>query len=156
MFALRDTVAALDLETLHIGGPTRDVVVIGSGNSELDEYAREAGLSQGRVLAPDPNPEQGFYYRSDSLSFARSGVPALFARGGVDDAARGPAWGRQQFTDYLAHRYQQVGDKYSPDWDVRGALQDLRLYYEVGNRLARTRRFPRFYPESEFRQDHPP
>ncbi len=151
LFPLRQTVAALNLEQLHIGGPTRDVVVFGFGNSELDEYVRDAALLQGREIHPDPVPEQGLYYRSDQLSFAAAGVPALFAKAGLDDAARGPAWGRARLDDYLTQRYHQPGDRYSADWDVRGTLEDLRLYFAVGNRLARSRRFPRWYPNSEFR-----
>ena len=156
LFALRDTVAALNLDTLHIGGPTRDVVVFGTGNSELEEYAREAAVFQGREVRPEPDPEQGQYYRSDEFSFARGGIPALYAEAGLDDSARGPQWGRQQRDDYFAHRYLTTADKYSAEWDVRGTLEDLSLYYEVGNRLARSRRFPRFYPESEFRLDRHP
>ena len=148
---LRDTAAVLNLDVMHIGGPTRDVMIVGYGNSELEDYLRDAALLQGRVVHPDANPEQGNYYRSDQLSFAKSGIPALYASGGIDDSARGPAWGRAQLDDYAAHRYHQPGDKYSADWDVRGALDDLRLYFDVGNRLARSRRFPRWYPDSEFR-----
>jgi Zn-dependent M28 family amino/carboxypeptidase len=102
-------------------------------------------------VSPDPAPEQGLYFRSDSLSFANAGVPALYAKGGFDDTARGPVWGRAQLDDYMAHRYHRPGDQYRADWDVRGALDDLRLYYEVGMRLAHTKRFPRWYQSSEFR-----
>jgi Zn-dependent M28 family amino/carboxypeptidase len=151
IIALRQTAAVLNLDALHIGGPTRDVMIFGYGNSELEDYLREAALLQGREVRPDPNPEQGFYFRSDQLNFARSGVPALYAKAGLDDSARGPAWGQAQLDDYMSHRYHQSGDKYTADWDVRGTLDDLRLYYEVGNRLARSRRFPRWYPNSEFR-----
>ena len=151
MLPLRETAALLYLDAPHIGGPTRDVMVFGFGNSELEEYLREAALLQGREMHPDPNPERGTYYQSDEFTFARSGVPALYATAGVDDSARGPVWGQARIDDYLANRRHQPGDKYSPDWDVRGTLDDLRLYYEVGNRLARSRHFPRWYPNSEFR-----
>ncbi len=151
LFPLRETAGVLNLDALHIGGPTRDVMVIGYGNSELEDYFREAAQLQGRELHPDPNPERGGYYQSDQLSFARSGVPALDAKAGIDDSARGPAWGQARIDDYFANRYHQPGDQYSADWDVRGTLDDLRLYYEVGNRLARTRHYPRWYPGSEFR-----
>jgi Zn-dependent M28 family amino/carboxypeptidase len=151
IFPLRVTAAVLNLDTLHIGGPTRDVNVFGFGNTDLEEYARAAALLQGRELTPEPTPEQGLYYRSDDFSFAKAGVPALYAKGGPDDSARGPAQGRAQVDDYMAHRYHQPSDQYSPDWDVRGAIDDLSLYYAVGNRVARTRRFPRWYPNSEFR-----
>ncbi len=148
---LRQTVAVLNLDTLRTGGPTRDLTIYGSGNTDLEDYVRAAALLQGRAVTPDPMPEQGFYYRSDSFSFAEAGVPALYAKGGFDDAARGPVWGRAQYDDYMTHRYRQPADQYSADWDVRGALDDLTLYYNVGNRVARTRRFPRWYPNSEFR-----
>jgi Zn-dependent M28 family amino/carboxypeptidase len=154
IFPLRETAGVLNLDMLHIGGPTRDVMVFGYGNSELEDYLRDAALLQGRETHPDPNPEQGSYFRSDQFSFAKSGVPALFGRAGVDDSARGPAWGQAQLDDYRLHRYHQTTDKYAADWDVRGTLDDLRLYYDVGLRLARTRRFPRWYPNSEFRSSH--
>lgn len=154
LIPLNETVAVLNIDIPHIGGPTRDVMVFGPGNSELEEYFRDAASQQGREVVPDPIPQQGFYYRSDQLSFATGGVPALYARAGFDDSARGPAWGRQQLSDYLLNRYHQPGDTYSADWDVRGTLEDLQLYYDIGNRLAHSRRFPRFYPSSEFRLSH--
>jgi Zn-dependent M28 family amino/carboxypeptidase len=148
---LRDTVAVLDLDTLHIGGPTRDVTLFGAGNTDLEDYGRAAALLQGREVTPEPDPQQGLYYQSDSFSFARAGVPVLFAKGGLDDSARGPGWGRARLDDYMAHRFHLPSDQYSPDWDVRGAIEDLTLYYDVGNRVIHTRRFPRWYPNSEFR-----
>jgi Zn-dependent M28 family amino/carboxypeptidase len=151
VFPLRDTAAVLNLDSLRVGGPTRNLTILGSGNTDLEEWARTAALLQGRTVTPEPTPEQGWYFRSDDFSFAKAGVPALYAMGGFDDSARGPAWGHAQFDDYMTHRYRQPSDQYSADWDVRGALDDLTLYYEVGNRVARTRRFPRWYPTSEFR-----
>lgn len=151
VFPLRGTAAVLNLDTLRNGGPTRDLTVFGSGNTDLEEYARAAALLQGREVTPEPTLEQGLYFRSDSFSFAKAGVPALYAQGGLDDSARGPVWGRAQLDAYMAHRYHQPSDQYSPDLDVRGALDDLKLYYDVGNRVAHSRRFPRWYPNSEFR-----
>jgi Zn-dependent M28 family amino/carboxypeptidase len=151
VFPLRDTAAVLNLDTLHIGGPTRDVTVFGAGNTDLEEYARAVALLEGREITPEPMPERGFYYQSDDFTFAKDGVPVLYAKGGFDDTARGPVWGRARLDDYMVHRYRQPSDQYSPDWDVRGALDDLKLYYDVGNRVAHSRRFPRWYPNSEFR-----
>jgi Zn-dependent M28 family amino/carboxypeptidase len=151
VFPLPETAAVLNLDTLHIGGPTRDVTLFGAGNTDLEEYARAVALLQGREITPEPMPERGFYFQSDDFIFAKVGVPVLYAKGGFDDSARGPVWGRARFDDYMAHRYRQLSDQYSPDWDVRGAVDDLTLYYDVGNRVAHTRRFPRWYPNSEFR-----
>jgi Zn-dependent M28 family amino/carboxypeptidase len=156
VFPLRDTAAVLNLDSLRPGGRTRNLTILGAGNTDLEDSARGVALLQGRSVTAEPLPEQGLYYRSDDFSFAKAGVPALYAMGGFDDSARGPVWGRAQFDDYMKNRYRQPGDQYSADWDVRGSLDDLTLYYEVGDRIARTRRFPRWYPNSEFRlsRDH--
>jgi len=156
VFPLGATAAVIDLDGLRNRGPTRDLTVFGFGNTDLEESTRAMALLQGREVTPEPNPEQGLYYRSDCFVFARSGVPALYAQGGLDDSARGPVRGRALLDDYMQHRYRQPSDQYSADLDVRGAIQDLTLYYDVGNRVSRTRRFPRWYPNSEYRvsRDH--
>ena len=95
VFSLRQTAGVLNLDGLHIGGRTRDVMVFGAGNSELEEYVRGAALLQGREVRPEPHPEQGLYFRSDEFNFARHGVPALYVKAGIDDSARGPRGGRR-------------------------------------------------------------
>jgi Zn-dependent M28 family amino/carboxypeptidase len=151
---LDETAGAIDLDALRVGGRTRDVVILGSGNSDLEESVRASALLQGREVRPEPHPEQGLYYSSDDINFARHGVPALYVKAGIDDAARGPQYGMTQWDEYMAQRYRQAGDKYSEDWDIAGAIEDLALYRQVGDRLAATRRFPRWYPDSEFSADH--
>jgi Zn-dependent M28 family amino/carboxypeptidase len=151
IFPLSDTVADINMDTLQVGGPTRDVTVIGFGQSELEAYVRDAAALQGRELHADPHPEAGGYFRSDNFSFAKAGVPSLYVMAGADDSARGPAFGQAQIDDYYAHRYHQTGDRYAEEWDVRGMVEDLTLYYRVGMRLAQTRRFPNWFTTSEFR-----
>jgi Zn-dependent M28 family amino/carboxypeptidase len=151
LFPLPRTAAVIDVEGLLPGGHSRDLAVFGNGNTDMEETARAVALLQGRETHPDPFPEWGLYLRSDAFTFASFGVPALLAQSGTDDAARGPAWGRAKREDYLASRYHQPSDVYSPDWNVVGAVDDLTLYYEVGLRVAMSRRFPRWYPNSQFR-----
>jgi Zn-dependent M28 family amino/carboxypeptidase len=151
---LRQTAAVLNVDTLLDGGRTRDVSILGFGNTDLEDTARVEALLQGRETHAEANPQYGLYFSSDSYSFARRGVPVLYVQGGVDSAARGPAWGRAHIEDYFAHRYRTTRDQYSPDWDVGGPVVDLMLYYHVGLRLANSRRFPRWYPSSEFRALH--
>jgi Zn-dependent M28 family amino/carboxypeptidase len=151
VFALQDTVADLNLDTLHIGGPTRDVTVFGFGQSELEANLRAAAALQGRELHADPDPQLGRFYSSDNFSFAVHGVPALYAIGGTDDAAHGPERGRVQLEDYYQHRYHRPGDVFVPDWDLRGTADDLRLYYRIGLVLAQGGRYPNWFRSSEFR-----
>jgi Zn-dependent M28 family amino/carboxypeptidase len=120
----------------------------------LDDAARAEALLQGRVAHPDPNPQLGLYFRSDSFSFAQRGVPVVYLQAGIDNAARGPVWGKAQIEDYFARRFRQPSDQYAADWDVGGPVIDLMLDYRLGIRIAAGRRFPRWYPNSEFRASH--
>ena len=151
LFPLAQTVADINIDGLHVGGPTRDVSVVGFGQSELEGFLRDAAALQGRELHADEHPEAGAYFQSDNFSFAQAGVPALYATAGSDDSARGPAWGQAQIDDYYARRYRRTTDVYSDDWDVRAMLEDLTLFYRVGLRLSQTRRFPNWLANSEFR-----
>jgi Zn-dependent M28 family amino/carboxypeptidase len=151
VFRLQDTVVDLNLDTLRIGGPTRDVTLFGFGQSELEVYVRGAAALQGRELHADPDPELATFYRSDVFSFASHGVPAIYAIGGTDDSARGTQWGRAQFQDFYQHRYHRAEDVYSPDWDLHGTANDLRLYYRIGLVLAQGGRYPNWNRSSEFR-----
>jgi Zn-dependent M28 family amino/carboxypeptidase len=151
LFPLRQTAAVINVDTLLAGGRTRDVSIIGAGNTDLEDVARAEALLQGRETHPEINSQWGLYFRSDSYSFARRGVPVLYAQAGIDSAARGPEWGKAHIDDYFAHRYLQPSDEYSADWDVGGPVTDLTLYFQVGNHLANSRHFPRWYPGSDFR-----
>jgi Zn-dependent M28 family amino/carboxypeptidase len=151
---LRQTLAVINIDMLIDGGPTRDVSILGFGNSDLDDAVRAEALLQGRETHPDPNPQYGLYFRSDSYSFAHRGVPVVYTQAGIDSSARGPVWGKAQIEDYFAHRFRQIGDQYTADWNDEGAVSDLTLDYRLGMRIASSRRFPRWYPNSEFRASH--
>jgi Zn-dependent M28 family amino/carboxypeptidase len=151
---LRETLAVINVDIMINGGRTRDVSILGFGNSDLDEAVRAEALLQGRDARPDPNPQFGLYFRSDSYSFAHRGVPVIYTQAGIDSAARGPIWGKAQIEDYFARRFRQPSDQYAADWDVGGAVTDLNLDYQLGIRIASSRRFPRWNPNSEFRASH--
>jgi Zn-dependent M28 family amino/carboxypeptidase len=151
VFPLRETEAVIALDSLLLGGPTRDVSIFGVGNSDLEDSARAAALLQGRETRPEPKPQRGAYFATDAFNFARAGVPVLYVQGGIDNSARGPVFGQAQIDDFMLNRFHQTTDQYVPNWDVRGAVSDLSLYYDVGLRVTHARRFPRWYPNSEFR-----
>jgi Zn-dependent M28 family amino/carboxypeptidase len=151
VFPLRQTVAALNMDALSWGGPTRDVSVIGFGASELEEYLAAAAKTQDRVLREEPTPEKGFFYRSDHFNFAKVGVPALYFKMGVEDREKGVEWARAKQAEFTLRDYHKPSDEWRPGTDLRGSLEDLELLYAVGARLAREKRFPQWYPTSEFR-----
>jgi Zn-dependent M28 family amino/carboxypeptidase len=151
VFPLRQTVAALNMDAMSWGGPTRDVSVIGFGASELEEYLAAAAKTQDRVLREEPTPEKGFFYRSDHFNFAKVGVPALYFKMGVEDRENGVEWARAKQAEFTLRDYHKPSDEWRPGTDLRGSLEDLELLYAVGARLAREKRFPKWYPTSEFR-----
>jgi len=151
VYPLNQTVAAINLDGMNLFGPMRDITVVGYGNSELDDYVAEAAKGQHRVVRPDPEPEKGFYFRSDHFSLAKVGVPALYADAGTNSVQHGESWVRQQRDAYTAQRYHKPADEYDPAWDLSGAVEDLRLFFRVGYRLANEGTFPNWRPGTEFK-----
>ena len=151
LYPLERTLANINMDGLNQWGRTRDVVVIGYGNSTLEDIlAEEAGV-QGRVLAPDAEPEKGFYYRSDHFEFAKQGVPALYTDNGVEYIGKPPEYGQQKRDEYTANDYHKPSDEVKPDWDLAGAVEDLRLLFAVGYRVATDEAWPEWKPGTEFR-----
>jgi len=148
---LRQIVAAINMDALNVLGPMRDVTVVGYGKSELDGIVEDAAAAVNRTVIPDGEPEKGYYYRSDHFSLAKYGVPAVYVDAGTDHMVRGREWTREQTDAYRVERYHQPGDEYDPDWDLTGLVEDVRLLFRVGFRLAAGREWPNWNEGTEFR-----
>ena len=144
VYPLDHTVAALNMDAMNIMGPMKDVTVIGYGNSELDDYVIEAAQTQGRTVRPDPEPEKGSFFRSDHFSLAKRGVPVLYTGSGTDHVVHGTEWTREQRDKYVAEKYHKPSDEFDPAWDLSGTVDDLRLLFKIGYRLAGESTFPKW------------
>ncbi|MGA0556997.1 M28 family metallopeptidase [Larkinella sp. VNQ87] len=151
VFPLNKTVANINMDAFHALGRTKDVVIVGRGQSELEEYAATAAAKQGRTIRGDFNPSAGSYFRSDHFNFAKVGVPALYLKTGVNSVKNGEAWGRAQLEDYNLNRYHAPSDEYSPNWDISGIIEDMQLLFDVGYRLSNESTFPGWKTGSEFK-----
>ena len=151
VYPLSKTVVNLNMDGLPLGGPSRDVVVVGAGKGTIEDDLAKAAADQGRVIALDPVPEAGHYYRSDHFPFAKRGVPALHAGAGEDRIKGGREAGEAARKDYIVNRYHQPADEWKPDWDYSGALQDLSLLYTLGHDLADSKLWPEWKPGAEFK-----
>lgn len=151
LYPLSQTLANLNIDGLNTWGRTRDLVVAGLGASELDDYARQAATEQSRVLKPDPEPEKGFYYRSDHFNFAKVGVPAFYANPGTDYIGKTPDYGMTKRDNYTANDYHKPSDAIKPDWDLSGAVEDLKLLFTMGYRIAQDVKWPEWRAGNEFR-----
>jgi Zn-dependent M28 family amino/carboxypeptidase len=151
LFPLASTAAAINIDALSPVGRTRDVEVLGFGASQLEDYLKDAAAKTGRVLRPDSQPEKGYFFRSDHFNLSKVGVPSLYIKPGIDSLEHPAGWIEQWQRDYVANRYHKPSDEYDAAWDVSGSVEDLRLLYEVGHRVASERLWPEWYPDSEFR-----
>ncbi len=151
LYPLEKTVAAINLDGMNLLGPMNDITLIGYGNSELDSYFTEAAAHQGRAVRPDTSPEKGYFYRSDQFSFAKRGVPSIFISGGQDHVEHGVEWTREQEEIYITQHYHDPSDEYDPGWDLEGAVDDLKLVFDVGQKLANEARFPEWKAGNEFK-----
>jgi len=151
VFPHGQTAAAINLDAMSVLGPTHDVTVIGYGSSELEDLLSLAARRQGRHIEQEPSPEAGYYYRSDHFNLAKVGIPALYAKGGVDHREKGREYGLQWQAEYRAERYHKTADTYSEDWDLRGVAEDLELFYVVGRTVADSEAWPEWYAGNEFK-----
>ena len=153
VIAARQTVANITLDILQTGGASRDVLLVGQGQNDLEAGLIKAATAQGRTVTPETLPERGLFYRADHFSFAKRGVPTLLfmAISGAPDLVTGgrPA-GEAWLKGYMAC-YHQACDDWSPSWDLRGAARDVDLAYAVGRDLAFSDRWPKWSEGSEFR-----
>jgi Zn-dependent M28 family amino/carboxypeptidase len=151
LYPLAKTLANINVDALNVWGRTKDLTIVGLGNSDLDTYARDAANEQGRVLKPDSEPEKGFYYRSDHFNFAKVGVPALNPDPGVDFLDKPAGFGAEKRDEWTSRDYHQPSDDVKDWWDLTGLAEDGRLLFAVGYRVANAGKYPEWTPGNEFR-----
>jgi len=151
LYPLDHTVAEINMDVLNLWGRTRDVTVPGMGESTLDDTLSQLASARGRRVRPDQEPEKGHYYRSDHFEFAKVGIPAIGYGGGYDYIGRPPDWGMKKHQEFVARDYHKPSDQVKPDWDLAGAVEDLRLLMELGYTVAQSRDYPQWKDGSEFK-----
>lgn len=151
-FAMDKIVADINLDVLNTFGRTKDITVIGYGQSELDEYALRAARKQGRITIPESNPEGGWFFRSDHFNFAKKGVPGLYIGPGTAAIDHEAGWGKEQTATYNRLRYHSPADEFDPaTWVMDGMVEDIRLLFDVGYHLSNESSFPAWKKGSEFK-----
>jgi len=152
VYPAENTVANLNMDGINPYGKMKDVLVIGKGQSELEDYLAAEAQKQGRYVVPDSEPEKGLYFRSDHFNFARIGIPALFIGTGNDHAEKGKEYGEQLKNEYTKMYYHQPTDEYDPARiNSEGALEDIQLLFQIGKRLAAEDTWPKWKEGSEFK-----
>ena len=148
---LASIVAGFNFDGILPTGKTKDMVVIGYGASELEDILDQELQKQGRYINPDPNPEKGYFYRSDHISFAKKGVPVLFSDDGFDLQDGGIEEGFKKNYEYINLKYHGVKDEYDPSWNLEGFEQTINTIFNISYDLSNSNEWPNWYEENEFR-----
>jgi Zn-dependent M28 family amino/carboxypeptidase len=151
VYPVDSTVADINMDVLSPFSKTKDMVVIGQGQSDLEDYLKTEVEKTGGYISYDSHPEAGSYFRSDHFNFAKKGIPSLYANGGIDVIGKGKEEGLKRQNDYVAHHYHQPSDNYDPAWTMEGAISNLKLLFNVGKRLAFEDSWPQWKAGSEFK-----
>lgn len=152
IYPLDKTLANINMDGLNPWGRTRDIQLVGAGTSSLEATTKQFVERRGRILLPDPNPERGTFFRSDHFEFVRKGIPALYLKSGGQFIDHPPEYGEAKVRDFINNDYHKVSDEVKDDWELSGAVEDLRLLFEVGWQVAEEDDWPTWHPDSEFQR----
>ncbi len=146
------TVANINMDGINRYGRMKDIVVVGIGQSDLEDYLDAEAKAVGRYTSPEPNPVAGYYFRSDHFNFAKVGIPALYTNTGIDHHEKGADYGKQLQDEYVSKYYHKPSDEFDTSrWNLEGAVDDLQLLFNVGKKLAFETSWPQWKPGSEFK-----
>ena len=152
VYPLDKTVAGFNIDALSADGPAHDMLVIGSGQSELEDWLVKVLAADHRVMTPDANPEAGYFYRSDHFPMAKRGVPMLYIDSGIDLLSGGTTAGKAADAAYRKDKYHQPADEFdAASWNFGGIVQDLSVLQRLITPLANSREWPNYRATSEFR-----
>ena len=147
---LAQMVANVNVDSGNLFGETDDIVGIGSERSDLRALLEEAAAAEGLTVSDDSAPNQGGFFRSDQLAFARGGVPAVFVNTGDRYRGRPAGYGQQVRDAYRADRYHQPSDELTDDLSFGGILQQTRVAFRLGYALAASDLAPAWRPSEAF------
>lgn len=154
LIPLAQTAAVLNLDVTNVRGVTRDIGALGMDRSTLGPSFEAAARAEGLTVQSQPDV-RGAFFRSDHFPFARSGVPALSIKPGVDFVGRAKGWGEEQENLYNQQRYHQPSDEYQSTFRYAGMAQEVRVTVRVARAIANAPGMPRWLPSSEFQRPQP-
>ena len=145
-----ETAVDINYDALYPFGKTRDVSVTGAERTTIWPLVERDAASMGLSIAPDAQPEQGHYYRSDHFSLARVGVPAFSISQGTNYIGKPADFGKTIFEQYNNEHYHRPSDEYHDDWNFEGMQQMAEFGLRLGIDIANSPTLPTWKPGDEF------
>lgn len=150
LYPLTRTAAVINLDPHVVLPAARNLELIGPGQTDLESLLVKAAHQKGLRVDPEPNPEAGWYFRSDHFPFAQRGVPALAFRAGRDLKSGGVKAGQQIVEAYNMRCYHQPCDEFRASWNFAGTAQEALAAYTVGRMVADGQFWPDWLPGSAY------
>ena len=152
VYSLEKTAAGFNIDALSPTGRARDVAVVGSGQTDIEDRLATVLAASNRVMTPDAAPEAGYFFRSDHFPMAKRGVPMLYMDSGSDLLVGGTTAGGAFDQTYRRDAYHQPADEYNAStWNLAGIAEDVAVLHQLGLQLANSREWPNYRTTSEFR-----
>jgi Zn-dependent M28 family amino/carboxypeptidase len=142
--------ANINIDSLNVFGPTRDLVLLGQDRSTLGVFVERVAADWEREVGTDQHPERGYFFRSDHFPLAKAGVPALSLSTGTGFVGPRAERARQLAQEYQEKHYHQPSDVVQPDWDFETAARDMRILADLGWRIAAEPAMPAYHPDDQF------
>jgi Zn-dependent M28 family amino/carboxypeptidase len=152
IYPVKKTVADINMDGLNNIGKTKDIIIVGQGQSDLEDDLKDAAQKMDRYVSYETHPEAGYYYRSDHFNFAKVGIPALYTSTGIDVIGKGKEFGQQKQDEYREKHYHRPSDQINSQWNLDGGIEDLKLLFLVGKRVALEEEWPQWKQGSEFKK----
>ncbi len=142
--------ADLNFDEFFPFGKTRDVFVTGAERTTLWTLVQRDAKRLSLKIAPDAEPGQGHYYRSDHFSLARVGIPAFSISQGADYIGKPADYGPHILQEFNDKHYHQPSDEYHENWDFAGMEQITEFGLTLGLDIANQPSLPTWNNGDEF------
>jgi Zn-dependent M28 family amino/carboxypeptidase len=152
LYPLAKTAIDLNYDALYPWGRALNVVVTGAERTTVWPLAQQMAKRLNLAIAPDDQPEQGHYFRSDHFSFAHAGVPAFSIGHATEFAGKPAGWGEKAWAEYNTKHYHQPSDEYQEDWDFTALQQAAEYGFLLGKEIANQDKLPDWVPGDQFKR----
>jgi len=136
LIAKEKTAIDLNYDAVYPFGRAKDVVLTGAERTAYWPLAQQIAARLNLAIAPDAQPEQGHYFRSDHFSFAHVGIPAFSIGHATEFAGKPAGYGQQMWQEYNSKHYHQPSDEFQEDWDFTALQQAAQFGFLLGQEIA--------------------
>jgi Zn-dependent M28 family amino/carboxypeptidase len=144
------TAIALNYDAIYPWGRLTDLVLTGAERTTAYPQAQQIAKRLGLEIAPDTQPEQGHFFRSDHFPFAHAGIPAFSVGNGANFAGKPAVWGEKAYEEYNNKNYHQPSDEFHDDWDFTALQQAADFGFLLATEIANQDKLPDWRSGDQF------